>query len=65
MYLGDCPCPRHSTSLIIGVSALRRCALVDGMADLVPKAMMMEIADQYDKVALRAEQRLRNEKPAA
>ena len=37
----------------------------ENVLDLSAKATMLDIADQYEKLALRAEQRLRNEKPAA
>ena len=40
-------------------------ALADDVADLVAKATMLEIAEQYDRLAVRAEQRLQNKKPAA
>ena len=39
--------------------------LAEDMRDLVAKATMLEIADQYEKLALRAEQRSQNEKSAA
>ncbi len=35
------------------------------MHDLMAKATLLDIADQYEKLALRAEQRLQNEKPTA
>jgi hypothetical protein len=39
--------------------------LAEDIRDLMAKATRLEIADQYETLALRAEQRLRNEKPAA
>jgi len=39
--------------------------LAEGLGDLVARAAMLEIADQYERLALRAEKRLRNDKPAA
>ena len=39
--------------------------LAADIRDLMAEATMLEIADQYETLALRAEQRLRNEKPAA
>jgi hypothetical protein len=40
-------------------------ALAASLSDLIAKANMHEIADQYERLAVRAEQRLRDEKPAA
>jgi hypothetical protein len=40
-------------------------ALSKGMTDLVARAGMLQIADQYDRLAVGAEARLRPEKPAA
>jgi hypothetical protein len=40
-------------------------ALVEDMTDRVAKATMLELADQYEHLALGAEQRLQTEKPAA
>ena len=40
-------------------------ALAEDVTDLVAKAAMLELTDQYDHLALRAEQRLHSEKPAA
>jgi hypothetical protein len=39
--------------------------LATDMHDLIARASMLEIADQYDRFALRAEDRLRNDKSAA
>ncbi len=39
--------------------------LAEGMSDLVSKMGMLQIADQYDHLASRAEQRLCGQKPAA
>ena len=40
-------------------------AVAQEMHDLVARASMLEIADQYDRLALRAEERLRRQKSAA
>ena len=39
--------------------------LAEDMRDLVAKATILEIAEQYENLARRAEERLRTEKPAA
>jgi hypothetical protein len=39
--------------------------LAEDMRDLVAKATILEIAEQYENIARRAEERLRTEKPAA
>jgi hypothetical protein len=39
--------------------------LAKDLHDLIAKATMLEVADQYERLALRAEQRLRGDKPAA
>lgn len=39
--------------------------LAEDLRDLIAKATLPEIADQYERLALRAEQRLRDQKPAA
>ena len=40
-------------------------ALAEDVVDLVAKASMLDIADQYDRLAVRDEERLQNPKPAA
>jgi hypothetical protein len=39
--------------------------IAEHLRDLVARATMLEIADQYDHLARRAEERLRSDKPAA
>lgn len=40
-------------------------ALAEDIRDLIAKADMLEVADQYERLAVRAELRLRDQKPAA
>jgi hypothetical protein len=40
-------------------------AVAEEMHDLVARISMLEIADHYNRLALRAEERLRGEKTAA
>jgi hypothetical protein len=40
-------------------------ALANEMLDLVAKCSMLQVAEQYDHLAMRAEERLRGGKPAA
>ena len=56
---------RHAAAPNWRMRAEETRTLAADMRDLVAKAAMLEIADQYDRLAPRVEHRLREQKPAA
>jgi hypothetical protein len=46
-------------------SAGKMRALANEMLDLIAKCSMLQVAEQYDHLAMRAEERLRGERPTA